>query len=266
MRRLNEPQVAGVIAEAFAIRASTATRSSLHAQHGAALFVGLDADVVVGEPGRTPIAGRAVVVAPDRAHAAVSPGPTLGMLFDPERMPHVAAFARAGDGAFALTGRLGARVREAALAQRAAIFEASTLAGIAEETAAMFAASRDRDVDHEWPRRLDRRVAAVARRLREPHVDHGQTSLRVDVGDAHLRALFARDVGLPMRTYRLWHRLLRALRRLAETDATAAAHAAGFADLAHFSRTCRRMLGYTPTVLRRGELSTAANAPSLRPA
>jgi hydroxypyruvate isomerase len=27
----------------------------------------------------------------------------------------------------------------------------------------------------------------------------------------------------------------------------AAAHAAGFADLPHFSRTCRRMLGYTPS-------------------
>jgi AraC-like DNA-binding protein len=37
------------------------------------------------------------------------------------------------------------------------------------------------------------------------------------------------------------------------TDATTAAHRAGFADLAHFSRTCRRMLGYSPTGLRDGQ-------------
>jgi AraC-like DNA-binding protein len=66
---------------------------------------------------------------------------------------------------------------------------------------------------------------------------------------AHLRALFARDVGTQIATYARWRRLLDAL--VAFTgDATAAAHAAGFADLAHFSRTCRQMLGYSPTTLR----------------
>jgi AraC-like DNA-binding protein len=67
-----------------------------------------------------------------------------------------------------------------------------------------------------------------------------------------LVALFARDVGTSIRSYRLWRRLLRALLAFAQGDATTAAHAAGFADLAHFSRTCRRMLGYTPTALRDG--------------
>jgi hypothetical protein len=180
------------------------------------------------------------------------------MLFDPELAPRVAAFARAGDGAFALTGRLGARVHAVAHAQRAAIFTTSALAGVAGETAALLG-----DPRREPPRRLDRRVVAVTRRLREPHVEGGPTRVGFDVGDAHLRALFARDVGLPMRTYRLWHRLLRALQALAAADATAAAHAAGFADLAHFSRTCRRMLGYTPTTLRGGERMASAEA--LRP-
>jgi AraC-like DNA-binding protein len=50
----------------------------------------------------------------------------------------------------------------------------------------------------------------------------------------------------------LWRRLLAAVEALARMDATRAAHAAGFADLAHFSRTCRRMLGYSPTELRDG--------------
>jgi AraC-like DNA-binding protein len=38
-------------------------------------------------------------------------------------------------------------------------------------------------------------------------------------------------------------------------DLTAAAHAGDFADLAHFSRTCRRMLGYPPSVLRENLMS-----------
>jgi AraC-like DNA-binding protein len=50
-------------------------------------------------------------------------------------------------------------------------------------------------------------------------------------------------------TYARWRRLLDALAAFTG-DATAAAHAAGFADLAHFSRTCRQMLGYSPTTLR----------------
>jgi AraC-like DNA-binding protein len=33
-------------------------------------------------------------------------------------------------------------------------------------------------------------------------------------------------------------------------DITAAAHDAGFADLGHFSRTCRRFLGRSPRELR----------------
>jgi AraC-like DNA-binding protein len=72
------------------------------------------------------------------------------------------------------------------------------------------------------------------------------------ISEAHLQELFARDVGTSMRTYRLWHRLLRALRAFSTSDATSAAYAAGFADLAHFSRTCRRLLGYSPTSLRDG--------------
>ncbi|MFY0564636.1 helix-turn-helix domain-containing protein [Archangium lansingense] len=65
---------------------------------------------------------------------------------------------------------------------------------------------------------------------------------------------FVRDVGLPIRTFQLWRRLLVAVAASARLDATHAAHFAGFADLAHFSRTCRRMLGYSPTALNSGLL------------
>ena len=41
---------------------------------------------------------------------------------------------------------------------------------------------------------------------------------------------------------------------MARLDASHAAHEAGFADLARFSRTCRRRLGDSPTALRDGSL------------
>ena len=72
---------------------------------------------------------------------------------------------------------------------------------------------------------------------------------RLELSAAHFRALFARDIGVPMGRYVLWRRLLHALARIGPVDLTTAAHAAGFADLAHFSRMCRRMLGYAPTAL-----------------
>jgi AraC-like DNA-binding protein len=57
--------------------------------------------------------------------------------------------------------------------------------------------------------------------------------------------------GLPFRPYVRWLRILLAIEAvLAGTNLTGAAHAAGFADAAHFSRTFRRHFGAAPlTVL-----------------
>ncbi len=66
-----------------------------------------------------------------------------------------------------------------------------------------------------------------------------------------LRHLFVEQTGLPLRTYLLWMRLTRGIQLLAEGQSlTHAAHRAGFADSAHFSRTFRRMFGIAPTNLR----------------
>jgi AraC-like DNA-binding protein len=62
--------------------------------------------------------------------------------------------------------------------------------------------------------------------------------------------LFTSSVGVPVRPYVRWLRLQRAASDLIRgTSVTNAAHRAGFADGAHLTRTCRRMLGLTPSVL-----------------
>jgi AraC-like DNA-binding protein len=60
--------------------------------------------------------------------------------------------------------------------------------------------------------------------------------------------VFTESVGVPVRPYLLWLRLQRAACDLVNgASVTTAAHAAGFSDAAHLTRTFRRMLGTTPT-------------------
>lgn len=62
--------------------------------------------------------------------------------------------------------------------------------------------------------------------------------------------IFTAAVGVPLRPYILWLRLQRAVFELIDgASISAAAHRAGFADAAHLSRTCRRMLGATPSYI-----------------
>lgn len=65
------------------------------------------------------------------------------------------------------------------------------------------------------------------------------------------RHVFVDLVGLPFRRYVLWRRIGWAARALRGGAAvTTAAHSAGFADAAHFSRTLRAMFGIAPSALR----------------
>jgi AraC-like DNA-binding protein len=248
--RLNETRFGGVVDDAFAVRASApgsaarATASTLHAQHGAGLLVGLDRDVIVSAPGQPPVRARVVAVPPDLLHAARGEGHGVGLLYDPELAPHVAGYTRARGGAFGVEDRLAARLVDAASQHRASLDRAEVLAGLAQEASQWIAATSPPR------RRMDRRVARLLDTLRAPELE--RAAGEPDVSAAHLRALFVRDVGVPIRVFRLWRRLLAAIEALARVDATHAAHAAGFADLAHFSRTCRRMLGFSPTELRDG--------------
>ena len=58
---------------------------------------------------------------------------------------------------------------------------------------------------------------------------------------------FREQTGMAVRPYLRWLRLACALQAVARGQSlTAAAHEAGFADAAHFSRTMRRHFGVTP--------------------
>lgn len=100
---------------------------------------------------------------------------------------------------------------------------------------------------------VDPRIARVL-----DHLDHGSHSDLTAaeaagiacLSESRFSHLFVEQVGLPFRTFLLWRRLMRAVAELAAGKRlTEAAHVAGFADSAHFSRTFQRMFGLPAAAL-----------------
>jgi AraC-like DNA-binding protein len=109
------------------------------------------------------------------------------------------------------------------------------------------------------PPPIDYRVKRVLRALPSRLAEADAVSLdalaaSVGLSPSRFMHLFTRSVGVPLRPYVLWLRLQCGAHELALGKSVAdAAHAAGFSDAAHFTRTFRRMLGATPRqILRRG--------------
>lgn len=98
---------------------------------------------------------------------------------------------------------------------------------------------------------------AITRCLRELHSAYADRLMLDDLAQIaalskfHLVRLFGRFVGATPHAYIIWLRLAhaRALHMTGETGSRAA-YEAGFADQGHFIRTCRRLLGMTPTRAR----------------
>jgi AraC family transcriptional regulator len=100
---------------------------------------------------------------------------------------------------------------------------------------------------------LDPRITRVLDRLAmdiDSRLNVGQAADIACLSESRFSHLFVAEVGLPYRTYVLWRRLMVAVNGIAAGDTlTNAAHEAGFADSAHFSRTFLRMFGVPASLL-----------------
>lgn len=98
------------------------------------------------------------------------------------------------------------------------------------------------------PQALERSLAVVDARLAEGPVPLAVAARAANLSSERYRHLFVEALGLPYRRYLLWRRVLWAFVALKQgDDVTTAAHAAGFADAAHFARTLKGMFGITAT-------------------
>ena len=72
------------------------------------------------------------------------------------------------------------------------------------------------------------------------------------LSESRFTHLFCQQTGMPLSRYQLWTKLLSAIDTVAGGgNMTDAAHAAGFSDLAHMSRTFSRTFGVVPSELQK---------------
>lgn len=98
--------------------------------------------------------------------------------------------------------------------------------------------------------RIERAVAFINAHLGEaPTLE--EVAREANLSPSRFRHLFVEQTGMGLRPYMLWRRLLRVWELLMEgASLSAAAHAAGFADSAHLSRTSKRMFGIPPSAIQ----------------
>jgi AraC-like DNA-binding protein len=229
----------------------TGTRTNrMHAHHAFQLTFSAGGSANIrGDRGL--VHGPAILIAPDIPHA-IEPEGRIALLFvDPEGYP-------------------GATLRQLVGGEGIVRLPADRsiellLAGLWHDPAPSTAEVErvGRDVlrlltgEEETVRALDPRIQRVV-----DWISAGAGGERASVTDAagiaclsasRFSHLFVAEVGLPFRTYLLWRRLMRAVAGMAGGGSlTEAAHAAGFADSAHFSRTFHRMFGLPAATLDLG--------------
>jgi AraC-like DNA-binding protein len=96
----------------------------------------------------------------------------------------------------------------------------------------------------------DPRVVHALAILQQPSEDASLTRIAAaaNLSPSRFQHVFTAEVGVPFRRYRLWQRLRAAIAEsVAGATLTDAAHSAGFADQAHFSRAFRATFGAPPS-------------------
>jgi AraC family transcriptional regulator len=109
--------------------------------------------------------------------------------------------------------------------------------------------------------RILRAVAYINRHL-DTRLTLEEIAAEAYLSPSRFRHLFVEQTGMALRPYILWRRFLRVWELLmAGASLSSAAHAAGFADAAHLTRTSRRIFGFPPSALQiAGPLSSGAAA------
>ena len=219
--------------------------SSAHRHHCMQLVLALGGGIRIrSDLGRRWLTCEAALVMPDELHEVDARGTKILIAF-------VEAESELGAALLTRQARPIAAVDSAEVATwRANLGDPATLDAAHVERWVRLDLLRERQ-----PAPLHPRVKRVLRFLRAEVGNQDSHSLErlatvAGLSTSRLMHVFTQSVGVALRPYILWLRVQRALGELMSgATVTQAAHAAGFSDAAHLSRTVRRMLGTTPTEL-----------------
>lgn len=225
------------------------TRTEPHAHHAIQVTIAMGGHtrLVAGD---LDLQGNAIAVAPDAVHVFEARGLMAHLFIEPESRSGRAIARALFDGAALVripTAMLGDFAERIAASFLNRVRDDDALAGLGRALVSRMAGGAAGDAPDLRVRKM---IAAASQRLSGPVslTDFAGTG---GLSASRLRHLFVEQTGLPFRTYLLWLRLTRALARMAAgAPLTHAAHDAGFADSAHFSRTFKRMFGIAPASLR----------------
>lgn len=226
--------------------------SAWHRHHAIQLCLPLDGMAQLQMAPNGPWADYAgALIAPDVPHGFRAPGRLVAnILFEPESLIGRGLRGTIGPGgvrrllpadAVALAAPLAEAARRRVDGEDLAILAQRTLAGLAAEPLP------DAPVDA----RITAAIAHIRARIGGP-LRLADLAAAADLSTSRFRHLFVARTGVGFRAFVLWERLNHALALgFGGQSWTAAAHAAHFADSAHLTRTCRRMLGFAPSAARR---------------
>jgi AraC-like DNA-binding protein len=227
-------------------------RAQPHAHHA------IQVTLAPGQPVRLRCAGdpdwwqgRASIVMPGKPHQFDGGGHDVAMLFvEPETAVGRALMARYGDSALA-------DIVDDAVIDMARVVVHGLDDDASDEALVAGATRIVGRLAGEIPAAamVDPRIATVVEwmrgRLASP-IALAEAAAVVHLSPGRFRHLFVAQTGISFRAYLLWARVGTAMvAAMGGASWTAAAQDAGFADSAHFSRTCRRMFGIAPSMLDR---------------
>ncbi|WP_109019556.1 helix-turn-helix transcriptional regulator [Leptospira kobayashii] len=227
--------------------ATNAMQTDFHEHYAATLAISLDKNISI-ETKKGKEEYRVALVGPNTYHRTVSPGVRMiSLLIDPETYEYgsISDFAKMGE-----VKRL----------------EVSNFLPLMERLWDLYYGNLSDSEAWELhlellqcvrpfqnlEKNIDQRIRKIAHKIRTELPD----SIRMkeigkdfSISEDRLIRLFKENLGIPLRRYLLWVRILNAVKHLKEgANLTEVAHASGFSDSAHFSRTFKENFGFTPSV------------------
>ena len=191
----------------------------------------------------------AVVVQPDRPHALDGCGTAMATLFvEPNSLQGAALRARFAGHDVALLGQDECEQAVAGIREQ---FNADAPDGLVAQYArgAICRIAGDPAAGPSSDPRITSAIGWMREHLAEP-LRLRRVAEAVHLSPGRFRHLFVSQTGTSFRAWLLWARAEAAIAAATHgVSWTEAAQGAGFADAAHFTRTCRRVFGIAPTML-----------------
>ncbi len=228
----------------------SAGQAKLHAHHAIQISIALDGEFALRETGTrsTESHACAALVPPNLKHQFDGLGATVAQVFvEPESRIGRSLLARFAPDRITPLEDADARTLRSALHPPYALAAADgELVEAAQRAVADVAGATA-------PRPIDRRVLTVIDWLRarpDANLSLPQAAALAHLSPGRFRHLFVAETGTTYRAWLLWLRLNTAVHSaMAGQTWTDAAHAAGFADSSHLTRSFRRTFGVVPAML-----------------